>query len=329
MDLKSKRVLVTGAGGFVGSHLTERLVRAGASVRAFLRYNSRKDLGFIGEFPHDIQDRIEIVHGEIRELDTARHILKDIDVVFNLAALVGIPYSYLHPQEVVETNTVGTMNLLLAAKDVGVQRFVQTSTSEVYGSARSVPMDENHPLQPQSPYSASKISADALAMSFYYTFDLPVAVIRPFNMYGARQSARAIIPTIITQALVLDEIRLGRTDTTRDFTYVTDSVEAFIRMAEVPAAVGQIVNVGTGIETSVSDLVDKVAALLGKKASTQVEARRQRPTNSEVTRLCADARKAHALLGWQPKVSIDTGLAMTCEYIRTNLSMYHPLDYTI
>jgi len=329
MDLRGKRVLVTGAGGFVGSHLTERLVELGASVRAFLRYNSRKDRGFIKDFPSEVQDSIELCYGEIGELDSVRDVLKGVDVIFNLAALIGIPYSYVHPQEVVETNTIGTLNLLLAARDAGVEKFVQTSTSEVYGSALYVPMDEKHPLQPQSPYSASKISADALALSFYYTFDLPVAIIRPFNMYGARQSARAIIPTIITQALVRDEIHLGRTDTTRDLTYVTDSVEAFIRIAESPKAVGETINVGSGTEVSVMTLAERILAVLDKKATIKVEAQRQRPQKSEVTRLCADASKARTLLGWTPNVSLDSGLALTSEYIRRNMSLYHPLDYAI
>ena len=251
-----KKVLVTGAGGFIGSHLTERLFELGANIRAFVRYTSRADEGFIKYFSDDLRKKMDIVYGDIRELETVVKAMDGVDIIFNLAALVGIPYSYIHPQEVIEANTIGTLNVLMAARDVGIEKLVQTSTSEVYGTARYVPINEDHPKQPQSPYSASKIAADAIALSFYHSFDLPVAVIRPFNTYGPRQSDRAVIPSIISQALTKDRLTLGNTTPTRDFTFVTDTAEGFIKVAE-SESVGMEINIGSEQEISIEDLQEK------------------------------------------------------------------------
>jgi len=328
-SLKGKRVLVTGGGGFIGSHLTERLAVLGASVRVFLRYNSRGDSGFVSEFPQGLMDSIEVYYGELRELETIKNVMKDIEVVFNLAALVGIPYSYKHPQEVVETNTVGTLNVLTAAKDEGVKKFVQTSTSEVYGSARYVPIDEKHELQPQSPYSASKIGADALALSFYHSFGMPVAVIRPFNTYGPRQSARAVIPTIITQTLAGKEVHLGSTHVTRDFTYISDTVEGFIRIARSEKSTGEVINIGSGTEISIADLTKTIFRIVGGNFTLKTDSKRKRPSKSEVTRLWADNTKAKTLIGWSPKVPLKEGIKKTVEYISGNMDRYNPTEYVI
>jgi dTDP-glucose 4,6-dehydratase len=329
VDLKGKNVLVTGAGGFIGSHLTEALVKSGAKVRAFVHYNSRNDIGFLKEFAPQTRKQIEIFYGEVHELETVRQAVKDIEILFNLAALVGIPYSYKHPQEVVGINTIGTLNMLIAAKDGGVKKVVQTSTSEVYGSAVYVPIDEKHPLQPQSPYSASKIGADSLAMSFFFSYGLPVAIIRPFNSYGPRQSARAVIPTIITQVLTQERLRLGNLDTTRDFTYVTDTVEGFIKIATSEKSTGQVINIGSGREIPIRKLVEIVVKLAGKKVEIEIDDSRKRPEKSEVSRLCADNHKAKELVGWSAVVPFEEGLKKTIDYISKNINFYNPKEYTI
>jgi len=327
--LRSKKVLVTGAGGFIGSHLTERLVDLGADVSAFLRYNSRSDEGMIRQLPAETRKNMKIVYGELRELETVREAVRNIDVVFNLAALVSIPYSYLHPQEVIETNTIGTLNVLTAARDEEVEKIVQTSTSEVYGTARYVPIDEQHPKQPQSPYSASKIAADAIALSFYCSFNLPVAIIRPFNAYGPRQSNRAIIPSIISQALTKKEILVGDITPTRDFNFVTDTVEGFIKIAESQESIGQEINVGSGLEISIADLIQKIIAATGKEVKVVQEKKRLRPEKSEVRRLCADNSKARKLIGWEPRVSLETGLKKTVEWIGSHGDFYKMDVYNI
>ncbi|HSJ53226.1 MAG TPA: SDR family NAD(P)-dependent oxidoreductase, partial [Anaerolineae bacterium] len=264
MNWANRSVLVTGAGGFIGSHLTERLAREGARVRAFVRYNSRSDAGLLSLLAAPLLADVEIVAGDLRDGEAVRAAMQGIDVVFHLGALIAIPYSYLHPREVVETNVLGTLNVLLAARDLGTARVVHTSTSEVYGTARYTPIDEEHPLQGQSPYSASKIGADKLAESFYRSFGLPVATLRPFNTYGPRQSARAVIPTIITQAIVADSIRLGALEPRRDFTYVLDTVDAFLRMGHHDAAVGQEVNAGADASISVGELAALILSLMGR-----------------------------------------------------------------
>jgi NAD dependent epimerase/dehydratase len=323
-----KKVLITGAGGFIGSHLTERLFELGAKVRAFVRYTSRADEGFIKYFPEDLRKNMEIVYGDIRELETIVKAIDGVDIIFNLAALVGIPYSYIHPQEVIEANTIGTLNILMAARDAGIEKLVQTSTSEVYGTARYVPINEEHPKQPQSPYSASKIAADAIALSFYNSFELPVAVIRPFNTYGPRQSDRAVIPSIISQALVKDKLTLGNMTPTRDFTFVTDTAEGFIKVAE-SESVGMEINIGTGKEISIEDLTKKIISLVGRDIVVEHDEERLRPAHSEVERLCADNTRARDLLGWSPKVSLTEGLKKTISFIKSNPDFYNPNKYRV
>ena len=324
-----KKVLVTGAGGFIGSHLTERLFELGANIRAFVRYTSRADEGFIKYFSGDLRKNIDIVHGDIRELETVVKAMDGVDIIFNLAALVGIPYSYIHPQEVIEANTIGTLNVLMAARDIGIEKLVQTSTSEVYGTARYVPINEDHPKQPQSPYSASKIAADAIALSFYHSFGLPVAVIRPFNTYGPRQSDRAVIPSIISQALTKDRITLGNTTPTRDFTFVTDTAEGFIKVAESEKSVGMEINIGSGQEISIEDLIRKIISLVGRDIVVEQDKERIRPAQSEVERLCADNTRARNILGWLPKVSLTHGLEDTISFIKKNPGFYDPDKYRV
>ena len=323
-----KKVLITGSGGFIGSHLTERLFELGAKIRAFVRYTSRADEGFIKYFSDDLRKDIDIVYGDIRELETIVKAIDGVDIVFNLAALVGIPYSYIHPQEVIEANTIGTLNILMAARDAGIEKLIQTSTSEAYGTARYVPINEEHPKQPQSPYSASKIAADAIALSFYHSFNLPVAVIRPFNTYGPRQSDRAVIPSIISQALVKDRLTLGNMTPTRDFTFVTDTAEGFIKVAE-SESVGMEINIGTGKEISIEDLTKKIISLVGRDIVVEHDKERLRPAHSEVERLCADNTRAREVLGWSPKVSLTEGLEKTISFIKNNPDFYNPNKYRV
>ena len=327
MDWTEKRVLVTGAGGFIGSHLTERLVDHGADVRAFVRYNSRNDPGLLRLLPGERLDRVRILMGDLRDADAVRSAVRDVDVVFHLGSLIAIPYSYAHPRETVETNVIGALNVFEAARDAGVEKVVHTSTSEVYGTARYVPIDENHPLQGQSPYSASKIGADKVAESFYRSFDVPIATIRPFNTYGPRQSARAVIPTIITQALVQGKVALGATHTTRDYTYVDDLVRAFLLIAESPGTVGETINVGSNYEISIGAVAGTVAALLGKEIDIITESERLRPEKSEVERLWCDNTRARDLLGWSPAVPLEEGLLRTIAWFREHLGLYRPNHY--
>jgi len=330
MEWDGRRVLVTGASGFVGSHLTEGLLARGAEVRAFLHYNARGDIGNLACLPEGLRSQLDLFFGDMQQLETAREALDGIETVFNLAALVGIPYSYRRPQEVVSTNLVGTMNMLLACRDAGTSRLVHTSTSEVYGTARYAPIDEAHPKQPQSPYSASKIAADALALSFHYSYDLPVAIIRPFNTYGPRQSRRAVIPAIIAQALTQTEIRLGNLAPTRDFTYVLDLVDAFIAVAGCDGAVGREINIGTGREISIGDLAQKITGIVGREDLKLVtDPERVRPAPSEVQRLIADASTARELLGWSPSTSIDEGLAHVVEWMRGGVDADRSGDYAV
>jgi len=324
-----KTVLVTGAGGFIGSHLTERLVDLNANVKAFVRYNSRNSWGMLELLPREKLDQVEVVMGDIRDYDAVLKAMKDVDIVFHLASLIAIPYSYVHPREVVETNVLGTLNVLMAAKELGVDRFVHTSTSEVYGTAKYVPIDENHPLQGQSPYSASKIGADKLAESFYLSYDLPVCIIRPFNTYGPRQSARAVIPTIITQALTGDKVYLGNLHPTRDYTYVDDTVRAFIMIAECRKAIGEVINVGSNFEISIGDLARKIISLIGRDVEIVVDPKRIRPSKSEVERLRCDYTKARKILGWEPKISLEEGLRRTIDWIREHIYLYKPYVYNI
>jgi dTDP-glucose 4,6-dehydratase len=325
-----KTVVVTGAGGFIGSALVETLVRDGARVRAMLRYTSRGERGCLDDLSDDVLDAIEITAGDVRDPDAVRTVLQDADAVFHLAALVGIPYSYEHPQEVIDTNVMGTANVLLAAKELGaLETIVLTSTSEVYGSAIRVPMDEQHPLQAQSPYSASKIAADALGISFHRSFGLPIRIVRPFNAYGPRQSARAVIPTIISQALVGDTVKLGTLETRRDFTFVEDTARGFLAVGGADATVGEVVNVGSGADVSIGDIVEKVQTIVGRTLDVTEESRRLRPQRSEVTRLHADATQARELAGWSAAVSLDEGLRRTTEWISEHLTEYRPDEYAV
>ncbi len=319
---KKKKVLVTGAGGFIGSHLVERLVEAGASVRAFVHYNSRADPGLLRMAVPENLSRIELVGGDLRDADAIRAAVKGCQFVFHLGALISIPYSYLHPAEVVESNFMGTLNVLMACRDFEVERLVHTSTSEVYGTALKPMIDESHPLQGQSPYSASKIGADKLAESFHCTYDLPVVTVRPFNTYGPRQSARAVIPTIITQAIAGSTIRLGSLDTIRDFTYVDDTVNGFLCAAMAGNVEGCTFNLGTGEAVSIGDLSAKIIQKVGTHVKVKADAARLRPRKSEVKRLLSDNSLAREKLGWNPVVSLDDGLDKTIFWIKENLNHY-------
>ena len=324
-----RRVLITGAGGFIGSHLTESLVRAGAQVRALVHYNSRNDWGLLQALDPEVAAGIDVVPGDLRDPEAVRAAVQDREVVFHLGALIAIPYSYKHPVDVVQANVLGTLNILVAARAAGVARLVHTSTSEVYGTARYAPIDEEHPLQGQSPYAASKIGADKLAESYYRSFDLPVVTLRPFNTYGPRQSARAVIPTIIAQALTGDVVRLGALTPTRDLTYVEDTVDGFLRAGSMPDVEGQTINLGTGQEIAVGALAERILALIGKPVRLETTAERLRPEKSEVLRLIADNRKAAALLDWRPRTSLDEGLARTIAWMRAELHRYKAGIYNV
>jgi dTDP-glucose 4,6-dehydratase len=322
-DWKGRKVLVTGAGGFIGSHLAERLVALGADVRALVRYTSTGQWGWLERSPAKAD--LDVFLGDIRDSFCVREALRGMDMVFHLAALIGIPYSYLTPQSYLRTNVDGALNTLQAAREFETERVIFTSTSEVYGTAQYVPIDENHPLQGQSPYSATKIAADKLAEAYFRSFGVPVVVVRPFNTYGPRQSARAVIPTIITQALAGTEVRLGSLTPTRDFNFVADIVEGFIAAAANQEAVGQVINLGSGVEISVHNLAETLGHLLEKKLTLVAEGQRIRPENSEVERLCADATTARSLLGWRSSVSLEDGLRRTIAWIEQNLPQY-PVD---
>jgi dTDP-glucose 4,6-dehydratase len=324
-----KRVLVTGAGGFIGSHLTESLLRAGAQVRAFVRYNARNDPGLLRFMTPDEFARLELVAGDLRDSDAIRSAVRGVSHVFHLGALIAIPYSYQHPREVVESNVIGTLNLLMAAREFGVQRLIHTSTSEVYGTALRVPIDEEHPLQAQSPYSASKIGADKLAESFHLSYSLPVVTLRPFNTFGPRQSARAVIPTIISQALAGGKIRLGNTDARRDFTYVSDTVDGFLRIAATPGLEGRTLNLGTGYDVTIGQVAETIFEILGRPFELEHDPARLRPEKSEVQRLISDNRQALEHMGWSPQVSLREGLARTIDWVRENLSAYTTDRYVV
>ncbi|HEU5301191.1 MAG TPA: SDR family NAD(P)-dependent oxidoreductase [Acidimicrobiia bacterium] len=330
MRFAGKTVVVTGAGGFIGSHVVERLVREGATVRAVLRYTSRGQRGALDLLPADVMEAVELTLGDVRDFDAVREVMRGADAMLHLAALVGIPYSYEHPQEVIDTNVVGTSNVLLAAKELGsLERVVLTSTSEVYGSALRVPMDEEHPLQAQSPYSATKIAGDALGQSFQRSFGLPVTIVRPFNAYGPRQSARAVIPTIIAQAVSGSALKLGSVATTRDFTFVEDTAQAFLQIGAAEAALGEVVNAGSGREIAISDVVEKVAEITGRELDVETDAQRVRPEASEVSRLLSDSSKAERLAGWRAETSLDDGLRRTVDWIREHIDLYRPDEYAV
>jgi len=329
MNWQNKSVLVTGAGGFIGSHLVERLVSDGAKVRAFVRYNSRNDPGLLRFIAPAIRNSVELIPGDLRDLTAVRNAMTGTSHVFHLGALIAIPYSYLNPGEVVETNVIGTLNILTTARDLGVERLVHTSTSEVYGTALRVPIDETHPLQGQSPYSASKIGADKLAESFFCAYNLPVVTVRPFNTYGPRQSARAVIPTLITQALTQPVIHLGNLDARRDFTFVSDTVDGFLKIAETVGVEGVTLNLGTGQEIRIGDLAKEILSMLDHPVTLQIDADRLRPEKSEVQRLLSDNRMAYEKIGWRPQISLQAGLRQTFDWIKDNLSIYSSDRYVV
>lgn len=326
MNLKNQTVLVTGGGGFIGSRLCERLVQSDANLRAFVRYTSRAEIGLLRFLEPDILKKIEIIRGDLRDFSAVAQSLRGVDIVFHLGALISIPYSYVHPVETVQTNVLGTLNILEACRKSGA-KLVHTSTSEVYGTALRVPIDEDHPLQGQSPYSASKIGADKLVESYFRSFGLPTVTVRPFNTYGPGQSTRAVIPTIITQALAGGVVRLGNLDAIRDFTYLDDTVEGFLLTAQADTWNGETYNLGSGEEISIGAIAALIFRLMGKQAEIQLEKSRLRPEKSEVLRLISDNRKAKLELGWQPTVGMEEGLQRTIRWIGEHLDLYQPEEY--
>ena len=326
----SHTVLVTGADGFIGSHLAEELVKKGEKVRAFCYYNSFGSCGWIDTLPHEIRDEMDIFMGDIRDPNGVRTAMRGPERVYHLAALIAIPFSYHSPDSYVDTNIKGTLNVLNAARELDTKRVMVTSTSEVYGTAIYVPIDEKHPYQGQSPYSATKIGADRLAESFYRSFDLPVSIVRPFNTYGPRQSGRAVIPTIISQLLAgQDEIKLGKLSPTRDFNYVKDTAAGFMAIADCDAAIGRELNIATGVEHSIGDLANELIAQINPKAKIVCEEERLRPEKSEVNRLLGDATQLRQLTGWAPRYTFEEGLAETIAFIRDNLGSYKVGQYIL
>ena len=312
-----KRAVVTGACGFIGSHLVEALVRAGARTLALVLYDARGSRGWVDDLPDEIREQVEIVAGDVRDADMMRRMIQAGDTVFHLAALIGIPYSYDAPRSYLETNIGGTLNVLEAARETGAQRVLVTSTSEVYGTALRVPIAEDHPLQAQSPYAATKIGAEKLAESYWRSFETPVTVVRPFNTFGPRQSARAVIPTLLMQLLAGREtLNLGDPDTTRDFNYVEDTAAALIRLAMCDEAAGTVVNIGTGTEISIKDMALLAQRVVGREAHLRTDPERVRPEKSEVRRLCADATLLRALTGWSPPARMEEGLRRTADWMK-------------
>ena len=327
--LSGKRVLVTGAGGFIGSHLVEHLVGAGAQVRALVHYNARNDWGNLELVPDDVRDEVEVLLGDIQDPFGVASATADREIVFHLAALIGIPYSYVSPASYVNVNISGTLNVLEAARRHGIERVVHTSTSETYGTARYTPIDEAHPLQGQSPYSATKIGADKLAESYARSFETPVVTLRPFNTYGPRQSLRAVIPTIVAQALGGETVRLGSLTPVRDFTFATDTARAFAAAGTTPEAAGRTLNAGTGKGITIGDLAALILEIMGADVPIEEDAARVRPDNSEVFELLADASELRALTGWAPEVPLREGLERTVAFVRERLATLKPHLYTI
>jgi len=328
-DWSGRRVLVTGAGGFIGSHLAERLATAGAEVRAFVRYTSRGDHGWLEDVAPDAAQAIEVFRGDLANPEAVLGAMSGCEAVLHLGALIPIPYSYRHPREFVTANVEGTLNVLEAARREGPARIVHTSTSEVYGTAQRVPIDEEHPLRPQSPYAASKVGSDQLALSYQRSFGTPVVVARPFNTYGPRQSARAVIPTIATQALARDVVELGATAPTRDFLYVEDTAAGIVTCAEADGVDGEVINLGTGSEITIGELAERILRLAGRDVPVSLDEQRLRPPDSEVERLVADVAKARRLLDWEPRVDLDEGLRRTIEWLSSSLEGYKPSLYNV
>jgi len=329
MKWQDKRVLVTGAGGFIGSHLVDELLNRGAEVTAFVHYNARNDWGMLEGRYNDKTPSLTVLAGDVIDSQFVKKAVSKKDYVFHLAALIGIPYSYVAPESYINTNIKGTLNIMQACLDAGVDRVVHTSTSEVYGTAQYTPIDEKHPLQGQSPYSASKIGADKIAESFYCSFELPVTTIRPFNTFGPRQSTRAVIPTIITQALTSNSVKLGSLTPVRDLTYVADTVKGFIKFAESKKTIGKTVNTGSGREVPIGELADIIIRQVNPDATIICEQERIRPDKSEVMELLCDNRLAKDLAGWEPKYSLEEGLTLTIDWMKKHISSYKAGLYTV
>jgi len=329
MKWQDKQVLVTGAGGFIGSHLVEELLNKGADVTAFVHYNSRNDWGMLERRYNDKTTDLKVIAGDVTDSLFVKKAVSEKEYVFHLAALIGIPYSYLAPESNINTNIKGTLNIMQASLDAGVDHVVHTSTSEVYGTAQYTPIDERHPLQGQSPYSASKIGADKIAESFYCSFGLPVTTIRPFNTFGPRQSTRAVIPTIITQALTSNSIKLGSLTPVRDLTYVADTVQGFIKFAESPQTIGKTINTGSGRGVTIGELADLIIKKVNPNATIICEKERIRPDKSEVMHLVCDNRYAKDLTGWEPQYSLENGLSLTIDWMKEHISSYKTELYTV
>ncbi|MFC1517588.1 SDR family NAD(P)-dependent oxidoreductase [Candidatus Margulisiibacteriota bacterium] len=329
MQLKGKKVLVTGAAGFIGSHLTEELVRLGCKVRAFIHYNSQNNWENLELLPQKTLKQLEVFKADITDPFSVDKAVQGQDIVFHLAALIAIPYSYIAPQAYVQTNVMGTLNVMEACLRHGIKKVVHTSTSETFGTAMYAPIDEKHPLQGQSPYSASKIGADKIAESFYCSFKLPVVTLRPFNTFGPRQSARAVIPTIISQALVNKEVTLGSLDPVRDLTYVKDTAAGFIAAATSDKTVGELINIGNSKGITVGELADKIISLIDKNIKIISDKSRVRPEDSEVFKLICNNEKAKKIMGWAPKYSLEDGLKETIQFIKENLNLFKTDHYVI
>ena len=330
MNWKGQPVVVTGACGFIGSHLVEDLVRRGAAVRALTFYNARGSHGWMDDLSPDVKKSARVIPGDLRDTEFICRLIQTDDVIFHLAALIGIPYSYEAPRSYIDTNIIGTLNVLEAARREGARRTLVLSSSEVYGTALRVPIAEDHPLQAQSPYSATKIAAEKIAESYYRSFDMPITILRPFNTFGPRQSARAVIPTILMQLIAgKPEIRLGDPTTTRDFNYVTDTVEGLIRLAECDAAIGRVVNIGTGTDVSIQHVAETAQRLLGCQAPLVTDPGRTRPAGSEVRRLCADNTLLRSLTGWRPPSRIEEGLQRTIDWLQKEIRHYDPEKYYV
>ncbi len=329
MNWQNEKVLVTGGAGFIGSHLTEKLVELGARVKVLVHYNSQNHWGNLEYLPKHVLDQVEIFLGDVQDPYSVQKAVAGCSIVFHLASLIAIPYSYVAPASYVETNVKGSLNVLEACLRADVKRVVHTSTSETYGTALYTPIDEAHPLQGQSPYSASKIGADKIAEAYYRSFDLPVSTLRPFNTFGPRQSARAVIPTIISQALTSKTVELGALDPVRDLTYVKDTVMGFIKIVESDKTIGEVVNIGNGKGITIGELAKRIVSLIGKDIEIRTNEKRLRPEKSEVMKLICNNSKAEALMKWRPVYSLDDGLKETIDFIRANLSHYKPEIYNI
>ena len=330
MNWKNKKILVTGADGFIGSHLVEKLVGLGADVRAFSFYNSFNTWGWMDSFSKDTLKKIHVFTGDIRDPNGVSTAVEDREIIFHLAALIGIPFSYHSPDSYVDTNVKGTLNILQAAKKCGVKKIVHTSTSEIYGTAQYAPIDEKHPVNPQSPYAATKSAADSLALSFHRSFELPVTVLRPFNTFGPRQSARAIIPTIISQIYAGQKtIKLGNMNVTRDFNYVSNTVDSFLKVAVSPKTIGEVINSGSGREAAIGEVLEIIQDITKSKVKVVTEQSRMRPEKSEVERLICSSEKLQQLTDWKPEVSLEAGLKKTCQWIKTNMKTFKTDIYNV